>query len=140
MTKQAGFIEELQIEIVSAEKGRVEMLMPITDKVRQPFGFLHGGATITLLETAASFASELSTDLSKERPFGIDVHIRHCKSGKQGMLRGVAELGEVQGSKQIWNVTAYDDEGDVVSEGTVVTKIVSFERLAQKERERNQKS
>lgn len=139
MIKQSGFIEELDITVVSATKERVEMEMPITDKLMQPFGFLHGGVTIALLESVASLAAELNTDLSKERPFGIDVHVRHRKSGKQGMLRAVAELGSVEGSKQIWNVVAYDDEGDVVSDGTVTTKIVTLERLAEKERERNAK-
>ena len=67
--------------------------------------------------------------------------VRHRKSGKEGMLRGVAELDRVETSghtgsvKQFWNVAAYDDVGDVVSDGVIVTKVVSLERLAQKERE-----
>jgi len=136
MERTKGFVEFLDIEITSREPGRAEGIMPIKDEYRQPFGFLHGGATITLLETVASFASEDYADFEKERPFGVDVHVRHRKSGKQGMLRGVAELDHVEGNKQFWSVVAYDDEGDVVSDGTVITKVVTLERLAQKERER----
>ena len=47
------------------------------------------------------------------------------------------EVSERTGAvKQYWNVTAYDDAGDVVSDGVIMTKIVSLDRLAQKERER----
>lgn len=126
----------LHIETVSASEGRVEATMPITPDVFQPFGFLHGGATISLLETVASVGAEMLADLDRERPFGIDVQVRHRKSGKAGMLRGIAELDRTEGSKRFWNVTALDDEGDVVSDGVIVTKTVTLERLAQKERER----
>lgn len=131
-----ALVDLLHIETVSADEGHVEVAMPITSEVFQPFGFLHGGATISLLETAASIGAEMLTDLDRERPFGIDVQIRHRKSGKAGTLRGIADLDRVEGNKQYWHVVALDGDGDVVSEGTIVTKIVSLERLAQKERER----
>ena len=131
----------LGIEVVSANDDRVEAVMSVTPDLYQDHGFLHGGATISLLETAASVGAEHRTDFSCELPFGIDVHVRHRKSGKQGTLRGIAELDREEssragGRKQFWNVSAVDEEGDVVSEGVVVTKIVSLERLAEKERER----
>lgn len=132
----------LHIETVSADKSRVECVMPITPDLFQPHGYLHGGATIALLETVASIGTEQNTDFDKERPFGIDVHVRHRKSGKAGTLRGVAELEREEASertgavKQYWNVVAYDDAGDVVSDGVIMTKIVSLAYLDQKERER----
>lgn len=133
-----AFNELLGIQVESVEPGRVEMSMPITQNHTQPFGFLHGGATLTLLEAAASRGAECSVDASCERPFGIEINVRHRKSGQVGdMLRGVAELDhEEPGShgsrKQIWNVTAYDGKGDVISEGTFTTKVVSLARLAEK--------
>ena len=133
-----GLIQTLGIETVAADRTRVEMTMPITDAVLQPFGVLHGGATISLLETAASYGAELSTNLATHRNFGVDVHVRHRKNGAGSVLRGVAELDHEETSaysgavKQFWAVTAYDDAGDVVSEGTIVVKIVSLEYLARK--------
>ena len=66
----------------------------------------------------------------------VDVH------AQEGTLRGVADLDREEVSertgavKQYWNVAAYDDAGDVVSDGVIMTKIVSLARLAQKEQER----
>lgn len=135
-----GFANMLHIEVVEQNRDRVEVAMPITPDLYQPHGFLHGGATITLLETAASYGAEEHTDFSKELPFGIDVQVRHRKSGKDGLLRGVAELDRLEsgrsGVKQFWNVAAYDAAGDVVSDGVIVTKVVPLEYLARKEQER----
>ena len=127
--------DTLHIETVSADKRHVEATMPIVPEVFQPHGYLHGGATIALLETVASIGTEQNTDFDKERPFGIDVQVRHRKSGKEGTLRGVADLDREEVSertgavKQYWNVAAYDDAGDVVSDGVIMTKIVSLARL-----------
>ena len=128
--------DTLHIETVSADKRHVEATMPIVPEVFQPHGYLHGGATIALLETVASIGTEQNTDFDK------DVQVRHRKSGKEGTLRGVADLDREEVSertgavKQYWNVAAYDDAGDVVSDGVIMTKIVSLARLAQKEQER----
>lgn len=74
--------------------------MPIVPEVFQPHGYLHGGATIALLETVASIGTEQNTDFDKERPFGIDVQVRHRKSGKEGTLRGVADLDREEVSER----------------------------------------
>ena len=137
-----SLVETLHMPTVSKTPQRVEVVLPITPDLYQPHGFLHGGVTIALLESAASYGAECHTDFSKELPFGIEVTVRHRKSGKEGMLRGVADLDREEVSertgavKQYWNVAAYDDAGDVVSDGVIMTKIVSLARLAQKEQER----
>ena len=130
-----GLIETLGIETLVSKRDHVEMRMPISSCVLQPFGFLHGGATIALLESAASIGAENNADFEKERPFGIEVHVAHKKSGIKGFVKGVADLDRVEKNKQYWNVVAYDDEGDVLSSGYVVTKIVTLARLEEKKRE-----
>lgn len=128
-----GLVGLLDIRITEATPERCEAVMPITDAIRQPFGFVHGGATLALLETAASRAAELRANLDAERPFGTRMDVRHLKPGRAGSVRGVAELDRVEGVKQIWRVTAYDDAGDVMSTGTFETRIVTLEYLAQKD-------
>ena len=129
-----GLISLLGIRFTEATPERCEAVMPITDAVLQPFGFVHGGATLALLETVASRAAELRADLETERPFGTRVDVRHRKPGRAGSVRGVAELERVEGVKQIWRVNAYDDEGDVMSTGTFETKIVTLAYLAERGR------
>ncbi len=136
-------IDTLHIETTSVSPERVEMTMPITDEVRQPHGFLHGGATIALLESCASRGADARTDFDKELPFGLESTIRHKKPGKTGLLYGLAELDHEDpsygGRKQFWHVVATDDAGDVVSEGTFITKIVTLEHFASKQKQREER-
>ena len=55
-------------DVVTPE--HVEMSMPISEEIYQPHGFLHGGATLALLESCASRGAEARTDFDKELPFG----------------------------------------------------------------------
>ncbi len=131
-----GFASRLGIQFVSASPTCAEARMPITDGILQPFGFVHGGATLALLETVGSEAAAWNLDLQKERVFGIRMDVRHKKSGKQGWVRGVAELEHEERGHAWWHVTAYDDSGDVMSEGTFETKRVTLAYLAEKEAKR----
>ena len=131
--EKTSFTEEMGFEFVVDEREHVEVTMEMSPRVTQPFGFLHGGVTIALLETAASRGAENMADLETELPFGIEARIRHKKSARSGVIRGVATLDHVEKNKQIWNVAAYDDEGDVISDGIFITKIVTREYFAQKQ-------
>lgn len=136
-----GLNHTLGVKFTKVEPGLVEAVMPITPAILQPFGFVHGGATIALLESVASAGGEFACDVETEQPFGVHVDIRHRKSGKVGSVRGVAKLADrvpssKVGYKLMWDVAAYDDEGDVMSDGVIVVKVVPKDYLAQKEAER----
>ena len=139
--ESVGLNHTLGVQFTKVTPEHLEAIMPITPAVHQPFGFLHGGATIALLESVASAGGEVACDVETEQPFGVEVNIRHKKSGKAGNLRGVATLAERVpssrvGYKLIWDVAAYDDEGDVISDGTIVVKVVPKTYRAQKAAER----
>lgn len=104
----------------------------LREELYQPFGFLHGGATLTLLEAAASRCAALRTDYTCERPFGIHIDVWHKNPGKTGTLYGIAEFDHEEGSKQIWRVKAIDDQDRIISEGTFMTKITPLSRLEEK--------
>lgn len=129
----------LGIRFTEQSADRTIAELDIDSHLFQPFGFLHGGVTLALIEAAGSRAVELRADFTKERVFGIRMEINHKKPGKQGTIRAIASFDHQEKNKQYWNIEVLDDEGDVVSEGTFITKIVSLERLAQKEAERAQK-
>ena len=112
-------LDTLGITTVSVSADRVEMRMPVRPEIYQPHGFLHGGATIALLESCASRAAEERTDFDKELIFGLETTIRHKKARKDGMITGVAELEREEpsygGRKQFWHVIAADELGDTIS-------------------------
>ena len=132
-----GMAQTLGLRVLEESPTHALMEMPVTDALVQPFGFLHGGATISLLESAASWAAALGTDFATERAFGSHIDVHHLNSVTGGVIRGSATLESTQdlgerGSKQIWAVEAKDEQGRTVSCGTITTRTVSLEYLAEK--------
>ena len=97
--------------------------MLVTPEVMQPYGFVHGGATLALLETAASLGAAQSFDAASERPFGVDVQVRHRKPGRAGTLRGVADLARTEPSR----AAASSSSGPL---RPTTTRATSFRRAA----------
>lgn len=130
-----GMAKTLGLRVLEESPTYVLMEMPVTDALVQPFGFLHGGATISLLESAASWAAALGTDFATERAFGSHIDVHHLNSVTGGLVRGSAtlestrDLGE-RGSKQTWAVEAKDEQGRTVSCGTITTRTVSLRYLS----------
>ena len=60
--------------------------MPVNERTRQPFGYLHGGASVALAETAASVGAAALIDLKKEICFGLEINANHIKSKKEGIV------------------------------------------------------
>ena len=127
----------LGLNVVEEDRDTVRMDMPVSSSCLQPFGFVHGGATLALLEAAASRGAELRCNLGCERPFGTHVDITHVKNCRQGTVHGTAvfeseqDLGE-RGTRQTWRVQATDDSGAVMSTGTLETRIVPLAYLESK--------
>ena len=133
-----GLNEELGIVFTVESGTHIEARLPITPKLYQPFGFVHGGATIAFMESAVSRGTEINTNLETHLPFGVEIQVRHRKPGKEGTLYVAADLDRSETSertgntKQYWNVVVTDDVHEVISEGTIMCKIVSKEYFAQK--------
>lgn len=85
-------IEHLGIEIGDITDDTISLRMPITTKVLQPFGLLHGGASILLAETAASLHSCWGIDLKSFVPVGIEVSGSHVRSASAGWVLAEARV------------------------------------------------
>lgn len=107
-------IENLQIETVESKYGYIEMTMPVTDKVKQPFGYLHGGATIALAETAASVGAHISSN-EDEIPLGLEINANHIKSIRSGEVRAVGNALHIGRTTQVWDVKVTDEDDQLIS-------------------------
>lgn len=133
-------LDVLGISVEEITPEHVELTMPIGQNVLQEWGFLHGGATLALLESAASYGAAARTDPQTERPFGINLNVTHRKSEVSGSVHGFADIEREEpsrhgGRKQFWRVVAYNDSHEVLSEGTMLTMIVPLSRLAEKKQD-----
>lgn len=119
-----NLLETLEMEVLKVESGYVKMKMPVSDKVKQPFGYLHGGATMALGETACSIGAAHLVDTDKVIPVGLEMNTNHIRSATDGYVYAIAELIHGGRSTQVWNINLVDDQDKLISvmRGTMMLK------------------
>ncbi len=84
-------MEQLGIEYMEVKEGYVKAKMPVDNRTKQPFGILHGGASIALAETIASLGSAVLVDLQKYDIRGAAVNSNHVGAVARGFVYGEAK-------------------------------------------------
>lgn len=108
-------MEQLQMRVVEASKDQVVMEMPVGPHNRQPMGFLHGGASVALAETAASIGGNLHADPSTQAVFGLEINANHIRSVRSGIVTAVASPIHIGKSTMLWQITISDENKDLLS-------------------------
>ena len=109
-----GLAVALGIEMVELSRERVVATMPVDDRTRQPFGLLHGGASIALAETVASFGAAVLIDREQFVAVGLEINGNHLRAKTEGMVRAVGVPVHVGRSTQVWSIEITDEEGRLV--------------------------
>ena len=101
----------LGIEVTEIGDDYIVAKMPVTEKTKQPYGILHGGASCVLAESIGSTAAALSMDGSKKYPVGIEINANHISSPTEGFVHAKAVPVHIGGSTSVWNIDITDDAG-----------------------------
>lgn len=108
-------IETLGIEFVDLGEDFVLAKMPVTSKVHQPDGVLHGGASVALAESVGSVASHIFLDASEYYIRGIEISANHVKSISEGFVYAKATFLHKGRTTQLWNIRITDEEDNLIS-------------------------
>ena len=117
----------LGIEFVEKSRQRVVARMPVTPKVHQPFGLLHGGASVALAETVASAGAWMNVDQARERVVGLEINANHLRGKRDGVLTAVATPVHVGRRTQVWEVRIADEDGKLVCVSRCTLAVVAAE-------------
>lgn len=104
----------LGIEMLEASKERVVARMPVGPRTHQPFGLLHGGASVALAETVASTGAWMNIDQAKQHVVGIEINANHLRGKRDGIVTATATPVHVGRSTQVWEVRIVDEAGKMV--------------------------
>ncbi len=114
----------LGIQYTYASEDRVEATMPVDQRTRQPFGILHGGATLALAETVAGLGSMITCQ-PDEIIVGMQVSGNHISSAHEGdTVRAVATIVHRGRSSHVWNVDVFTSTNKLVSSVRVVNSVL----------------
>lgn len=100
-------IEQLNLKVIESRQGYFKVEMPVTDHVKQPFGFLHGGASLCLCDTTAQLATKQLTEQSFDTR---NINIHHLSSVREGLVIAEARLIHHGRTSMLWRVDVYNEE------------------------------
>ncbi|GLB59660.1 hotdog fold thioesterase [Cytobacillus sp. NCCP-133] len=107
-------IEALGMEIVELQKGRVVATMPVDGRTRQPFGLLHGGASVALAETVASIGAYELCDKETESVAGLEINANHVRGKKDGIVTAVATVLHQGRTTMVWDIKITDENNKLI--------------------------
>jgi len=108
-------METLDIKFTDIGPDFLVAEMPVTEKVHQPMGLLHGGASVALAESVGSTASYFLIDQSKYEVRGIEISANHLRSVKKGMIKAIAKLQHKGKTTHLWEIRIVDEHNNLIT-------------------------
>lgn len=134
--REGTILHALNIQLVRAEKDLVMATMPVGPDQRQPAGYLHGGASVVLAETVASFASLLNIDMQHQMAFGLEINANHLRPKRDGVLTAVATPIQRGRTTHIWDIRINDEQDKLICISRCTVAIVERPAEGQAQPER----
>lgn len=101
----------LGIEFIRVGEDELVARMPVNERTRQPYGIIHGGASVVLAETVGSVASYYAIDTDAFMAFGMEVNANHLRPVRDGYVTAVCKPLHLGRSTHVWDIRITDDSG-----------------------------
>ena len=127
-----GLAHTLGIEMVELDPERVVATMRVDERTRQPFGILHGGASVGLAETVASVASLLNIDREKFVAVGLEINANHVRSKAEGVVTATGIPLHRGRTTQLWEIRIVDEQQRLICISRCTIAVVPIEKAKPK--------
>lgn len=121
---RGSLVETLGIRITEAGDDWLRGTMPVDARTKQPYGLLHGGASVALAETLGSMAGNLCVDNAKEMVVGLEINANHLRAAREGVVTGTARAIHVGRSTQVWEIRIENEAGKPVCVSRITLAVV----------------
>jgi 1,4-dihydroxy-2-naphthoyl-CoA hydrolase len=111
---RATAVEQLGIEFTEVGDDFLAARMPVDSRTIQPYGLLHGGASVLLAETVGSSAAHCCVDDSAVLTVGIEINANHVRSVRKGWVQATARPLHLGRTTQLWEIRIVDDDARLV--------------------------
>ena len=112
-TSPTGVHDALGIEVVSASPEAVVVRVPVTSRVHQPYGILHGGVSALIAESAASIGGAVTVGPGKI-VVGTELNCSHLRSVRSGVITATARPIRTGRNVHVWGIEVTDEEGKMI--------------------------
>ncbi|AFQ43693.1 PaaI family thioesterase [Desulfosporosinus meridiei] len=107
-------MEALGIQIVELNEQRVVAVMPISRANRQPFGMLHGGASVALAETVASVGTYNLINQDSQQAVGLEINANHIRAKRDGSVKAIATPLHKGRTTMVWDIKITDEDEQLI--------------------------
>ena len=107
-------MEAIGIEVTELSEERVVATMPVHGPTRQPFGVLHGGASVVLAETVASLGTYNLIDSETQLAMGLEINANHIRAKRDGLVTAVGAPLHTGRKIMVWDVRITDEEDRLI--------------------------
>lgn len=120
---EGNLVAHLGIRFTEIGEDFLEAEMPVDDRTRQPFGLLHGGASVVLAETLGSMASWLAAEDGKT-VVGTDINATHHRAVYEGKVRGICKPLQLGRTQHCWEIAILDEQGKRCCTARLTTRVL----------------
>ena len=124
-------VGHMGIEILEANNEYVRGRMPVDKRTIQPYGLLHGGASVAFAESLGSYAGSLHVNWEKEAVVGIEINANHLKSVRSGYVFGKATPIKIGKKIHVWNIEITNENEDLICISRLTLAIINHEKVVQ---------
>ncbi len=114
LASETNMLAHLGIEITEIGADYIVGKMPVDERTKQPFGFLHGGASVVLAESLGSIGANHFVDQEKFQCVGLEINANHIRPVQQGFVYGTAKAIHLGKSTQIWEIKITNETQQLV--------------------------
>lgn len=117
-------METLGIRITEIGDDWLRGTMPVDHRTHQPYGLLHGGASVVLAETLGSTAAMLTLDATQEVAVGLDINANHIRGVRSGTVTGTARVVHIGRTTQVWEIRIETETGELVCISRITMAVI----------------
>ena len=112
---RAGTIlEHIGVEFTEIGEDFVRGIMPVDGRTRQPYGLLHGGASVALAESLGSTGATMCIDTEQYQCVGQEINANHLRPARAGFVTGTARPVHIGGRAHVWSIDIVNEAGKLV--------------------------
>ena len=127
---QSGFYvamaKHLDIQLTAVGNDFISASMPVDERTQQPYGILHGGASVVLAETLGSFGGYLCVNPEISRVVGLEINANHIRPVSKGRVTGTAKPLHLGNKSHVWEIRIEDEEQKLVCISRITLAVIAI--------------
>lgn len=123
-----SMVEHLGIRFTAIGADTLSASMPVDTRTHQPYGLLHGGASVALAESLGSMAATLTLDPATHYCVGIEINANHVRAVREGVVTGTASPLHIGRTTQVWQIEIHDEDNRLVCVSRITLAVLEQQR------------